>query len=151
MKYALCVKLCQHYFTIVIVHKLLVHGHFSESGLHSLPSRSSRCPRMNVQKSLGKLEWSWLQRCPALSKDLSTNTSCTLFNVEVRHKCCLHNSGSTPAARFSAIKTHISSLVFTRQRQSYIPILSTINTDYLLWHVDQPIQDFLKTFCIKVA
>ena len=45
MKYALCVKLCQHDFTIVIVHKLLVHGHCSESGLHSLPSRSSRCPR----------------------------------------------------------------------------------------------------------
>ena len=36
MKYALCVKLCQHDFTIVIVHKLLVHGHCLESGLNSL-------------------------------------------------------------------------------------------------------------------
>ena len=45
MKFVLCVKLCQHDFTIVIVHKLPVHGHCSESGLHSLPSRSSRCPR----------------------------------------------------------------------------------------------------------
>ena len=46
MKYALCVKLCQHDFTIVMVHKLPVHGHCSESGLHSLPFRSSRCPRL---------------------------------------------------------------------------------------------------------
>ena len=51
MKYALCVKLCQHDFTIVIVHKLLVHGHCSESGLHSLPSRSSWCPRSMTSSS----------------------------------------------------------------------------------------------------
>ena len=44
MKYALCVKLCQHNLTIVIVHKLLVHGHCME---YSLPSRSSRCLRLN--------------------------------------------------------------------------------------------------------
>ena len=49
MKYALCVKLCQHDFTIVIVHKLLIHDHCSESGLHSLPSRSSRCPRLRLR------------------------------------------------------------------------------------------------------
>ena len=30
------------------VHKLLVHGHFSESGLHSLLSRGSRCPHINL-------------------------------------------------------------------------------------------------------
>ena len=52
MKYALCVKLCQHNFTIVIVHKLLVHGHCSESGLNSLPSRSSRCPRVRLYAGL---------------------------------------------------------------------------------------------------
>ena len=46
MKYALCVKLYQHDFTIVIVVKLLVIGHCSDSGLHSLSSRSSRCPRL---------------------------------------------------------------------------------------------------------
>ena len=34
MKYALCEKLCQHDFTIVIVVKLLVNGHCSDSGLH---------------------------------------------------------------------------------------------------------------------
>ena len=50
MKYALCVKLCQHDFIIVIVHKLLVHGHCSESGLHSLLSRSSRCPGLRPLK-----------------------------------------------------------------------------------------------------
>ena len=31
MKYALFVKLCQHNFTIVIVHKLLVHGHDTQT------------------------------------------------------------------------------------------------------------------------
>ena len=36
MKYSLCVKLCQHNFTTVIVHKLLVHDHCSESGMHNL-------------------------------------------------------------------------------------------------------------------
>ena len=46
LRYALCMKLCQHNFTIAIVHKLLVHGHCSESGLYSLPSISSRCPRI---------------------------------------------------------------------------------------------------------
>ena len=30
---------------LTVVHKLLVHSHRSESGMHSLPSRSSRCPR----------------------------------------------------------------------------------------------------------
>ena len=35
MKYDLCVKLCQHNFTIVIVHKLLIHGNCFESGLHA--------------------------------------------------------------------------------------------------------------------
>ena len=40
MKYALCVKLYQHDFTIVIVVKLLVIGHCSDSGLHILSSRS---------------------------------------------------------------------------------------------------------------
>ena len=53
MKYALCVTLCQHNFTIVIVHKLLVHGHCLESGLHRLPSRSSRCPRPRWSKAIG--------------------------------------------------------------------------------------------------
>ena len=38
MKYTLCVKLCHHNFTIAIVHKLLVHGHCLESGLHIQPS-----------------------------------------------------------------------------------------------------------------
>ena len=55
MKYALCVKLCQQNFTIVIVHKLLVHGHCLESGLHSLPSRSSRCPRLNTLMRIKKM------------------------------------------------------------------------------------------------
>ena len=41
-------KLCQHSFTIVIIHKLIVHGNCSESSLHSLPFRSSRCPRFNL-------------------------------------------------------------------------------------------------------
>ena len=39
MKHTLCVKLCHHNFTKVIVHKLLVHGHHSDFGLHSLPSK----------------------------------------------------------------------------------------------------------------
>ena len=30
--------------SIAVVHKFLAHGHCSESGLHSLPSKSSRCP-----------------------------------------------------------------------------------------------------------
>ena len=40
--------LYQHDFTIVIV-KLLVNGHRSDSGLHSLLSRGSRCPRIGLQ------------------------------------------------------------------------------------------------------
>ena len=43
MKYALCVKLYRHNFTIVIVHNLLV-----QFGLHSLLSRSSRCPQLTL-------------------------------------------------------------------------------------------------------
>ena len=38
-------KLWQHNFTITTVVKLLTKGLCSESELHSLPSRSSRCPR----------------------------------------------------------------------------------------------------------
>ena len=35
---------------------LLVHGHCSESGLHSFPSRSSRCPQFNTQiLGIGKI------------------------------------------------------------------------------------------------
>ena len=51
MKYELCVELCQHDFTIAIVVKLLVNGHCSDSSLQSLPSRSSRCPRLNASCS----------------------------------------------------------------------------------------------------
>ena len=40
--------LCQHDFTIVIVHELLVHGHCSESCLHSLLSRSSRLSMVSI-------------------------------------------------------------------------------------------------------
>ena len=40
--------LCQHNFTIAVIHKLLVDI-CSESGLHSLPS-SSRCPRIDYTK-----------------------------------------------------------------------------------------------------
>ena len=61
MKYALCVKLCQHDFIIVMVHKLLVHGHCSESGLHSLLSRSSRCPRANLFESIKVVIGSFLK------------------------------------------------------------------------------------------
>ena len=39
-------KLWQHNFTIATVVKLLTKGLCSESGLHSLPSRSSRYPRL---------------------------------------------------------------------------------------------------------
>ena len=39
-------KLWQHNFTIATGVKLLTKGLCSESGLHSLPSRSSRCPRL---------------------------------------------------------------------------------------------------------
>ena len=59
MKYALCVKLCQHNFIIVLVHKLLVHGHCSESGLHSLPSRISRCPRLASRNACQKTSYSF--------------------------------------------------------------------------------------------
>ena len=38
-------KWCEHDFTIVIVVKLLVNGHCSDSGLHNLLSRGSRCPQ----------------------------------------------------------------------------------------------------------
>ena len=57
MKYVHCVKLCQHNFTIVIVPKLLVHGHCSDFGLHSLPSRSSRCPRIPSLTKTLQLFW----------------------------------------------------------------------------------------------
>ena len=40
-------KLWQHNFTIDTVVKFLTKGLCSESGLHSLPSRSSRCPRLD--------------------------------------------------------------------------------------------------------
>ena len=46
---------------IVIVHELLVHGHCSESGLHSLPSRSFRCPRLHLPSKIYKMVLSLVQ------------------------------------------------------------------------------------------
>ena len=48
IKFTICVKLWQHNLTIATVVKLLTKGLCSESGLHSLPFRSSRCPRLRV-------------------------------------------------------------------------------------------------------
>ena len=45
---AIYVKLWQHNFTIATVVKLLTKGLCSESGLHSLPFRSSRCLRLDL-------------------------------------------------------------------------------------------------------
>ena len=39
---------CASMILLDIIHKLLVHGHCSESGLNSLLSRSSRCPWFNT-------------------------------------------------------------------------------------------------------
>ena len=39
---------------LVIVHKLIVHGYWSESGLHSFPSRNSWCPGL---VPLSYFEW----------------------------------------------------------------------------------------------
>ena len=41
-------KLWQHNFTRATIVKLLTKGLCSESGLHGLPSRSSRCPRTSI-------------------------------------------------------------------------------------------------------
>ena len=48
IKYALCVKLCQHNFTIVIVQKLLVYGHCSESGKLSMSTGIGIYPYKNL-------------------------------------------------------------------------------------------------------
>ena len=46
-----CQFLLQRKMKSTLVHKLLVQDHCSESGLHSLPSRSSRCPRFTLTKT----------------------------------------------------------------------------------------------------
>ena len=55
IKFAICVKLWQHNFTIAAVVKFLTKGLCLESGLHSLPSRRSRCPRSSQLKVSRKL------------------------------------------------------------------------------------------------
>ena len=66
--------------SIVIVVKLLVHGHCSESGLHSLPSRSSRCPRCSVPKKD--------QRCRTKSMCMM-ELPCTFFSKLISAPACL--------------------------------------------------------------
>ena len=84
-------KLCHHDFTIVIVQKFLVHGHCSESGLHSRPSRSSRCPRCTVVASItqfvaylqitGGLRYTTQQKIKTKNKKL-----CILMSIEISNR-----------------------------------------------------------------
>jgi hypothetical protein len=81
MKYALSVKLCQHNFTIVIVHKLQVHGHCSDFGLHSPPSRSSRCP--NVSSVVAFQGW-WVLKSKLFAQE-STCSKEILISTSLNH------------------------------------------------------------------
>jgi hypothetical protein len=70
MKYALCVKFCQHNLTIVIVHKLIVHGRCLESGLHS---QKLSMFTDNLSNATSKRLWSHCELVGGVAESVSVN------------------------------------------------------------------------------